>query len=211
MDYLSINRDTYNALAEEYQGHWQDYLEHETAVLRPFIDELTKRFGSSPQVLDAGCGVGLDAHILSNVGCRVTALDAAPRMTEFARLNAPLAQVRVGDFLTSEFDGKFDGLVMTAFLQLFPSASTTRVLDKAREFLAENGLCFISVTASDVLREGFELKTEYQKRLLRYRTHWTDADLERALVNGGFRVHSRTEDLDPIFHRHWINVIAVKA
>lgn len=78
-----IALDAYEAMAEEYNARietksYNAYLERPaTLSLLPDV--------KGKHVLDAGCGPGLYAEILLNLGATVTAIDVSPKMIHFAK------------------------------------------------------------------------------------------------------------------------------
>lgn len=209
MNYLSVNRKTYDALAPEYQARRLKYVEHQKNVLQPFIERLHAH-GHSPRVLEAGCGVGLDAGILMQNGMAVEAIELSERMAAFARRNVPGLQVTVGDFLNEPVTTAYDGILMSAFLQLFPADDAKCVLDKAHAHLSSGGSCFVSVADSPESKEGFRTKLGYTQSLQRFRKDWTQEELDAAMRAAGFRELVWFYDKDPLLHRAWMSVLATK-
>lgn len=209
MDYLSLHRDTFNALAGAYQERRLGYFAHQVSVLKPFIEALRVRCSDHvPRVLDVGCGVGTDSAIFLESGLRVEAIDLSEEMVRFARENAPDAQVRVGDFLTAEIDGSFDGISASAVIHLFPKADALAVLEKCRALLAPSGIAFFTTSVSVESKEGMEAKDAYASDCMRYRKHWTKEEFEDAIHAAGFCGCSWSYDDDPCVPRQWMNVIA---
>lgn len=206
MDYLSINRETYNALASEYQSRRLRYADHQQEVLKPFIEEALRR-SEHPRILEIGCGVGLDAEIMMRSGLHVEAVDFSEAMVTYARQNVPGLQVSIGDFLQMRFEKSFHGICMSAFLQLFPKDDAIRVLYKVHSLLFPKGIGFISMTRSTSSQEGLLEKAEYGSNLQRYRKQWTKEELAQVLECTGFHVISWFEDQDPVFHRQWMSVL----
>ena len=65
--------------------------------------------GQGTRLLDVGCGGGWSSKLASNRGARVTGLDAAEGLIEYARGAVPGASFQVGDIEHLPFeDGTFD-------------------------------------------------------------------------------------------------------
>ena len=119
-DYVGANKRAFSKLAPQYNKRWRTYLAHQEEVLKPFEKRLRSEFQGQIRVLDIGCGVGLDLYILSQHRFDVHGLDICPEMVGYARENVSDAHVSQGDFLNGSIDDVFNGVVMDAFLHLFP-------------------------------------------------------------------------------------------
>lgn len=103
---------------EWYDSHAEQYAEASASYfnmnhISKFADELPK--GAS--VLDAGCGPGRDANILSQQGLRVTGLDISAGLLKVARWKYPDIEFVEGDLLFLPFnDESFDGVWSNASL-----------------------------------------------------------------------------------------------
>ena len=144
----------YNLLADEYNEKWKSYLRHQEQVLAPFEQRLRQKFQKPISVLDIGCGVGLDSYILSEHGFSVTGIDIAEKMISYACQNAPLADFSCVSFW--DYQGRMaEGLVIDAFLHLFPKVQVPNILSKVRSLLVSGGYGFISTTKSLEPSEGY--------------------------------------------------------
>lgn len=208
--YIEVNKRAYGILAEEYNLRWKKYLKHQRTVLRPFEELLKTRFEKPIKVLDLGCGVGLDSYILTQDGFKVHGLDISQKMTRFARVNAPLAEFQTGDFLKSRFLKKFHGIIMDAFIHLFPRKEINSVLRKVKDILHDEGIVLICATESKFAKEGYFKKPDYKKTIKRFRRFWTNKELIQTLNKTGFRVVRVYKDYEPVFKKNWVNVIFKK-
>jgi ubiquinone/menaquinone biosynthesis C-methylase UbiE len=87
------------------------------ALEQPLIQRLLEPIERG-RALDAACGTGRYAHLLSQIGDQVSAVDISPEMIERARSNAPEVDFRVGGLEALPFpDRTFDlavcGLALT--------------------------------------------------------------------------------------------------
>ncbi len=105
-----IALDAYEQLAEAYAAHI-DTKPHNAYYDRPATLSMLPAV-SGMRVLDAGCGSGVYAEWLLEHGARVVAVDASPKMVEFARQRTKgRAEVHVADLgapLGFLADGAFD-------------------------------------------------------------------------------------------------------
>ena len=103
---------------------YEEYLRTNGTQLEVRLSRIVKEIPSVKglKVLDIGCGVGLDLYILSQHRFDVHGLDICPEMVGYARENVSDAHVSQGDFLNGSIDDVFNGVVMDAFLHLFPKS-----------------------------------------------------------------------------------------
>ncbi|MFI5555352.1 class I SAM-dependent methyltransferase [Streptomyces sp. NPDC051738] len=103
------------------------------------FDDLEELAGARPgsRVLEVGCGTGQATVPLAGRGCRITAVEAGPRMAEVARRN--LAGAAAVAVVTAEFESwplpeePFDALVSaTAFHWLDPAVRIVKAADALR-------------------------------------------------------------------------------
>ncbi len=208
MEYVEFNRQTYETLADEYQQRWKKFIDHQTEVLRPFTEELVKKFGPNASALDVGCGVGLDSYILSKCRLDVSGIDISSKMISHAKINVPTGKFTVANFVDAKIDQIFDGVVMNAFIHLFPKTDCPEILKKAKAIMREGGIGFISTTKSDESKEGYVEKDDYSGHMKRYRKHWTKKELEEAIVSAGFTIIDTYENNDPVVSgKVWMNVM----
>jgi SAM-dependent methyltransferase len=112
--------DYYRDLAGEY--HWlfdDDALTGGVAITRPAVAELLRRLGPGSTVLDAACGIGVDAAALARQGFDVQAADGSHAMVEVAAarfrregLAIPVRQCLWAD-LPDTIDERFDMVLCT--------------------------------------------------------------------------------------------------
>ncbi len=92
---------------------WAELMEPQ---LRPLAEATLRALEplAGCDLLDAGCGAGLAAHLAKQLGANVTGVDAAPALIDIARTRTPDGNFRVGDIEDLPFEAdRFD--VVTAF------------------------------------------------------------------------------------------------
>jgi len=107
----------------------QAWAETAEGRIRTLYLRLLERLQPGPEtrLLDAGCGSGLFAALAADTGARVTGLDAAPGLVEYARSTRPAASYVVGDLEHLPFDdGAFD--VVTALNSVLYAAEPHNAL-----------------------------------------------------------------------------------
>ncbi len=198
-----LHRQTYGMVASEYEDRVE--------ILRPTTEEALANFTNLLQhgslLLDVGCAVGYTVEILSKNGMMVDGIDIAPEMIEYARKRNPGSNFIVGDFLETNYpENHYDGVLMYAFLHLFPKDIALECLDKAIAVTKPEGLIFTGTTKSEQASEGFEVKHDYKKEVKRYRKRWTMAEIEAVFKSRQLEVVDYAEKVDE-FGKIWMDYI----
>lgn len=187
LKYSQVNRAAYDRVAGEYNDRWKKYLPHQESVLLPFEEKLRQSFEAPIRVLNVGCGVGLDSYILAEHGFHVHGIDASSEMIAYARRNVPTGSFEEADFLQYNAE-PFHGILMCAFLHLFPKQETPRVLAQAKSLLIPRGYGMITTTRSEESSEGFIEKSDYGGNVRRFRKFWTEEELKETLTQHGLNI-----------------------
>ncbi len=125
----AIANDAYNELAARYDKRI-DTKAHNAYYERPATLSLLGRVAGL-RILDAGCGVGKYAEILSDAGAEVVALDANARMLERARRRLGQRSVQL---VHASLDHPLDGLVAGSFDVVLAALSLDYVRDWHQAF-----------------------------------------------------------------------------
>ena len=97
-------------------------------------------------VLDAGCGSGLFAELAAERGMRVSGLDAAPGLIDYASRRVPAGQFTVGELEALPYpDGAFD--LVTAFNSVFYASNPRRVIAEMARVTGSGGHVVVTVGA----------------------------------------------------------------
>ncbi len=202
-DLSELHKNTYDSVADEY--------EERVETLRPTTENALSNFTNlldpSSKILDIGCAVGYTVEILVQQGMVVDGIDIAPKMIEYAKRRNPNSSFIVGDFLATDYPpNHYDGILMYAFLHLFPTDIALEILDKAISITKPGGLIFTGTTKSEYANEGFEIKHDYKKEVKRYRKRWTQAELEEVFSSRQLEVVDYAEKVDE-FGKIWMDYI----
>jgi len=198
-----LHKETYDTVADEYEERVETLRSITEGALKPFAELLP----DGSKILDIGCAVGYTAEILHNEGMIVDGIDIAPKMIEYARRRNPTSNFRVGDFLEESYPHHhYDGILMYAFMHLFPKDIALESLDKAIAITKPGGLIFNGTTKSNTASEGFEVKRDYQNEVKRYRKHWTKEEMDSVFESRGLEVVLYTE-IEDEFGKIWMDYI----
>lgn len=208
--YLEVNQAAYDALSLEYAARSREYAIRDVLLLAPLVAYLRKVFAGVPiNVLDIGPGSGLNMEICHENGFAVAGIDLSPRIVANLRRSLPYAQVVQGDFVSTEMQSSFHGIISKASLHLFPKADGLRYLQKVAALLRPQGMAYISVTAADVPTEGFVEKSDYPMNIIRFKKSWTRTELLASLADVGLRVEYENTETESSRGKTWLNVYAV--
>jgi len=97
-----------------YRRHAQAWsgLRGTALVERAWLERFLGLLPAGATVLDIGCGPGVPiARHLTDRGCAVTGVDAAPEMLTLFRHNLPGVAAHLADMRRLALDGTFDGLI----------------------------------------------------------------------------------------------------
>jgi SAM-dependent methyltransferase len=143
----------YDAIAETYR----DWAEADAWPRLEWLALLEEKLGDGAAVLELGCGAGVPVTRRLAERHRVTAVDLSPRQAELARLNAPAADVVVGDALTLELpEASFDAVVSVYMSGHVPRAEQHELLLRLARWLKPGGHLLMTLTrdASDGVVEA---------------------------------------------------------
>jgi ubiquinone/menaquinone biosynthesis C-methylase UbiE len=159
----------YDRRAPEYDDWWLGQGLHADRERPGWEEELRLLEGvvrdlPPMQTLDLACGTGfLTRHLRGDV----LGLDASERMLEVARVQAPSAQFKQGDALSTPFeDGAFD--------RVFTSYFYCHLEEEERErFLAEAGRLAPELVVVASIRGGGDDSERWEERRLKDGSRWS--------------------------------------
>jgi ubiquinone/menaquinone biosynthesis C-methylase UbiE len=161
--------DYYDRRAPEYDDWWLGQGLHADRERPGWEEELRLLEGvvrdlPPMQTLDLACGMGfLTRHLRGDV----LGLDASERMLEVARVQAPSAQFKQGDALSTPFeDGAFDRVFTSYFYCHLEEEERERFLAEARRVAPE-----LVVVAS--IRGGGDDSERWEERRLKDGSRWS--------------------------------------
>ena len=205
--HAQLHKQTYDALADEYESRVETFRAVTERALQPFINALPQ----NAKILDVGCAVGYTVEILQQYQHVVEGIDISPEMIAHARHRNPQSTFVVADFLEHPYKVEsFDGALLYAFLHLFPKQTAIQVMSKVTTVLKPGGFIFIGTTKSAEASEGFEEKADYSSNEKRYRKRWTQMELETLFEELGLKVIHYEDNTDE-FGKVWMDYVVQKA
>ena len=130
-------------------------------------------------------------------------------MAEYAQKRNPNSRIIVGDFLETDFNETFDGILSFAFIHLFPKDKVGNVFKKMNSVLSVDGIALISSTESKESKEGWHVKKDFNKKEKRFRKFWTEKELENEVSKYGFAKIALEKYTDP-YGKTWMDFIFKK-
>lgn len=181
-DYNHIEQ-TYDEGSEDYG----DYFRKPHEFIEPERQQFVHRLPAGSQVLDCGCGPGMDTERFSALGYKVTAIDLSERFVRLAQERVPTAIVKKMDMRSLEFpQASFDGLWASFSLLHIHAGDIEKTLSGFKSVLRQGGLFFAA------LHRGS--KTDWVKTTISgmerdtYVQEWIQTEIEDVVRSSGFTI-----------------------
>ena len=209
--YIAANLDAYERTAHEFE---------QKIVIRSQSDEIfitqihTYLKKGSLSILELGPGSGYIAKRLSDYGHKVTAIEFSPKMAKIAQKTALKAKVIVDDFLNHDFKNeKFDVVIGIAFIHLYPKDDARKILTKIAKLLNKDGVLILSTTVHSRLSEGYEIKSNFNTEVKRFRCRYTKLAFKELIKDSKFHILDSfvNDDSEGDAGKTWFTCVAQKA
>jgi len=181
-DYTHIEK-TYDSGADDYGGHFKqphDFIE-------PDRQQFVKQLAAGSNILDCGCGPGMDTERFVQLGHKVTAIDLSDRFVALTKKRVPRADVRKMDMRHLAFpELTFDGLWCSFSLLHIRASEIPDTLAGFKRILKPDGLFFAALHRGP--------KTAWVKTIISgmerdtYVQEWVQSDIESVARNTGFTI-----------------------
>jgi SAM-dependent methyltransferase len=136
--------------AIEQSKYWgkraHDWAEVQEGMYTPLFAEVLRKTAAGPgtTLLDIGCGSGLFCQMATELGARVSGLDAAEPLLAIARQRSPQGDFRVGEMEELPFaDQSFD--LVTGFNSFQFAEDVVSALQEARRVRRKGGALVIAI------------------------------------------------------------------
>ncbi len=210
MKYPLIKRKlskVYDELAEYWgnDGKLHDWGDEE---LKRFAD-LVKRNGGK-EVLELGCGSGIQSKQLLDLGLEVVGIDISPNMVLEAKKRAPKANFLVGDIATVTFSAStFDGIYARASLLHIPKEMIPKVFESINKMLRDGGVFYLAVKEGK--GEGEVEDSRHGINVKRFFSLFVKEEIEKLLEKAGFKILEINTYTRSGGSTTWIQAISQKA
>lgn len=138
MDNSNKAVEVYNKISNAYADEFTEPSE--------YIDEFLELLPKNGNILDVGCGVGVDSKYVSLKGFKVVGTDLSEKMLKIAKSNNLEIDFRLEDTRELDFEkGTFDGIIASCSLIHIPKADAPKTLENFSRILKTNGVIYISL------------------------------------------------------------------
>lgn len=169
---------------------------------------LIKQLGGQ-KVLDLGCGSGVQAKRLFDLGLEVIGLDLSPKMITEARKKVPGGKFIVGDMTKLQFNtNSFNGVYARASLLHIRKSLMPKVLRAICQILKSGGVLYLAVKEGK--GEGEVTDTLHDKKVTRFFSFFKKRELEDFLENAGFKIIKSLRFQKDEASTTWLQVLARK-
>jgi len=180
---MTQTKESYNHSAHRYRDKFENY-----EIYRDQIKKFISLLSEKAEVLDIGCGPGINSRIFLDHGCNVTGIDFSKEMIKLARQKCPEGEFIAENITSLKISEKFDALCASfiivhltdeetfSFLDTLPSLMKTRGSKLFLSFMpgkksgnettsfSDNKIFFNYFNTSDIKKHleglGFSLLTE---------------------------------------------------
>lgn len=150
-DINSANKNAYELVARQYAGGSPG---EDDPVMRADCRNIFVSSLKGKDVLEIGCGPGVDASFLFNAGMNVTATDFAEEFIKIVNERFPQIQTRQMDMTSIDLPpNSFDGIYSFASFIHVPRAKSSKVLSDFYSLLRDDGVLFMSLIKSSKVSE----------------------------------------------------------
>lgn len=207
-NYIELNKQTYNELAEDYFGRLVKYDVFYHVVGEKIcetifdIDSIKMKLKARKeiQILELGCGPGSILQALKKYPrIKAYAVDFSDRMASFAKISNEKAIIKVknvldiqniNDLFDDNLQGNVDVLIMAAFIHLFPRNDAEQILKRAQNWISDDGIIYLDTTEEKEFSDGQILvkKKINGREIFHLRTRWTKKEFNAFLTQCGFDI-----------------------
>ena len=183
-DYTHVER-TYDDGSNDYSGYFRQ--PHE--FIEPERHEFVQRLPLGSNILDCGCGPGMDTERFTKLGYAVTAIDLSDSFVRLTKKRVPDANVQKMDMRHLDFPAAtFDGLWSSFSLLHIRASELDKTLSGFKSVLKPGGLFFAGLHRGP--------KTAWVKTTISgmerdtYVQEWIQSEIERRIQASGFQIVS---------------------
>ena len=205
MDYTDHVRSTYDVIAEDYANdHPNDTWDDD------YIELFSLLLPAGANILELGCGPGVEVKKLRNRGYNVHGLDISERILAVARRLNPDSPFTQGDMRKLLFkNASFDGVFAKASLLHIEKGDIPKVLSETKRVLVSKGFFHVAVMKKTPRQhDGFISDDKYGYSYSRFFSFWTSPQLRKELERAGFDIVHATETKTQDEQTTWIKMIA---
>ena len=138
MDKSKQASSVYDKIAEPYANEFSKPSE--------YIDEFLTLLPKNAKILDAGCGIGVDASYMSSKCFEIIGIDLSKEMLKLAKQKFHQINFRQEDIRELDFPpNSFDGILASCSLIHIPKKDFPALLKKFHQILKKDGAIYIAL------------------------------------------------------------------
>jgi len=206
--YACVNRLAYDVLADEYRSradHPEKTQESAERLAGFVVDRLTQPVSS---ILEIGPGAGEVLEVFSRSARKLTAVELSPKMAEIAKARCPHADMIIADILDLSFEARsFDGVYAGALIHLLPPSQAATLVQRLSRWLRADGVAFLNTSIALGDSVGMKTKVDYQHRISRFRSSWTERSFRSLLEANGLEIIERVTTDETERRKFWVGFV----
>lgn len=165
--------------------------------LTPAIEKLLlPHLVNEAHILDVGCGNGYLANYLIMKGHKVTGIDLSQGMLNYAKINAPEAELLIGNAVNLDFlSTTFDGIISTGVLSHIMNIEEVNcVFQNIYKALKKNGIFMLNMFLEEMYQQNWNDNLLFSKsEECVWTAHATHEPIDK-IGNINFTIFSLIED-----------------
>lgn len=215
INYIDVNRNAYDVLAEDYRRRLNEKGEFEEPAFRLVdlpVKHLAKNHNRLCQtVLEIGPGSGEVLAEFERLGFRTTAVDISANIIRVASQVSHSTVFINSNVLDLNFkEDQFDVVYAGAVVHLFSLEDAQSLLRKIHSWVKSDGVLFLNTTLHEFSSEGFLEKTDYAGNVSRYRRNWEENEFLQFIQVNGFNVVEKAFTNEKDRGKRWIGLVLKK-
>lgn len=183
--------------------------------LHDWGDEELKKFAhyvknnNGREILELGCGSGVQTKLLLDLGLSVVGIDISPNMIAEAKKRAPKGEYLVGDIASVAFaKDSFDGIYARASLLHIPKKLIPNVMLSIGKMLKTGGYFYLAIKEGK--GEGEVEDVRHGINVKRFFSLFVKEEIEKLMEAAGFKIVELNTYTRVGGSTTWIQVISQK-
>jgi len=138
-------KNYYDATAHDTAVEW-----YNNELMLPFLKKFVGFFGTSPRILDAGCGTGCESMRLAGLGADVVGIDLSEESIKIAKTRNPNCRFKLMDLKQlNNSIGVFDGIISLGVIIHIEDCDLHTVFSNFAKVVNLNGFLFLGFVSGD--------------------------------------------------------------
>lgn len=209
IDYININREAYDQLAEQYKKRHLN-LANDDLSNEYWLEEIAKYTKKDDKVLEIGPGSGRILKIMAELELNITAVELSKEMYKLCKEKVSGPNLILGNILEQTFNEKFKFIYASAVICNFPRADGIELARKIHCWLDDAGVLMIRVSLKEETAEGLFVKNDYEGSIKRFRHFFTQTEFENLFITNGFEIIDTLVQHESSRNKKWLNLVCKK-